>query len=294
MPWTTGDKVMELRARNGAVDVAVETLDGWRRHLSGRNASVLSFFSFLTIFPLMLAATTILGFVLQDNEELQEDIVDGALADIPVLGQQRANDPSSLTGRVVALLIGLLGALWSSTKAFVGLQGALDDVWEIDVDDRPSMPVQRGKALLGIAIIGAAQVGNVAISSIVQEVDLPAGGRILLVIATATINVVVLATMYRFLTSADPSYRDVWPGAIVAGTVITGLQYFGTWIVTRITQNASDTYGNFALVLGLVTWLGLIAITTIMCAELNAALVRRRSVTAAGRTANEGHLTAVR
>lgn len=294
MPWTTGDKVMELRARNGAVDVAVETLDGWRRHLSGRNASVLSFFSFLTIFPLMLAATTILGFVLQDNEELQEDIVDGALADIPVLGQQLANDPSSLNGSVVALLIGLLGALWSSTKAFVGLQGALDDVWEVDVDDRPSMPVQRGKALLGIAIIGAAQVGNVAISSVVREVDLPAGGRILLVIATAAINVVVLATMYRFLTSADPSYRDVWPGAIVAGIVITGLQFFGTWIVTRITQNASDTYGNFALVLGLVTWLGLIAITTIMCAELNAALVRRRSVTAAGRTANEGHLTAVR
>ncbi len=294
MPWTTSDKVMGLRSKHAMVDVVVETLDGWRRHLSGRNASVLSFFSFLTIFPLLLAATTILGFVLEDNPDLQERIVDGALADIPVLGQQLADDPASLNGSVVALLIGLLGALWSSTKAFVGLQGALDDVWEVDVDDRPSMPVQRGKALLGIAIIGGAQIGSLAISSVVQAADLPAGGRLLLIAGTVIVNIAVVATMYRFLTSADPSYAHVWPGAIVAGIVITALQQFGTYIVTRITENASDTYGNFALVLGLVTWLGLISITVIMCAELNAALVRRRSVAAAGRTADEGHLTAVR
>jgi membrane protein len=294
MPWTTGDKVMALRARSGAIDVVVEMLDGWRRHLSGRNASVLSFFSFLTIFPLMLAATTILGFVLQDNPQLQEDIVDGALADIPVLGQQLANDPASLNGSVVALLIGLLGALWSSTKAFVGLQGALDDVWEVGVDDRASMPVQRGKALVGIAIIGGSQIGSLVLTSLVQAADLPAGSNVLLVIGTVVINIAVLGLMYRYLTSASPSFRAVLPGAIAAGTVITGLQQFGTWIVRRITQNASDTYGNFALVLGLVTWLGLIAITTIMCAELNAALVRRRSVAAAGLTADNGHLTAVR
>ena len=47
-------------------------------------------------------------------------------------------------------------------------------------------------------------------------------------------------------------------------------------IVVRITSNASDTYGQFAVVLGLVTWLSLLAIATIMSAEFNAALMRRR------------------
>ena len=65
MPWTTSDKVMDFRSRHAAIDVLVDTLDGWRRHISGRNASVLAFFGFLSIFPLMLAATTILGFVLE-------------------------------------------------------------------------------------------------------------------------------------------------------------------------------------------------------------------------------------
>ncbi len=81
MPWTTSDKVMQLRERHVAIDVLVDTLDGWRRHISGRNASVLAFFGFLSIFPLMLAATTILGFVLENNPDLQQEIIDGALAD---------------------------------------------------------------------------------------------------------------------------------------------------------------------------------------------------------------------
>ncbi|HSL73234.1 MAG TPA: YihY/virulence factor BrkB family protein, partial [Ilumatobacteraceae bacterium] len=266
----------ELRSKHPAIEVGVDTLDGWRRHISGRNASVLAFFGFLSIFPLLLAATTILGFVLEGNEDLQQRIIDGALADIPVLGQQLQDDPASLSGNIWALLIGLGGALWSSTKAFVAMQLAFDDVWEVDVDHRDAMPKQRGKALLGILFIGGAQVGSIVIAALVNSAGLPDVGRILLVLATVAINVTMIAAMYRFLTAAELTWSDVWPGALVAGVVYTLLQHFGTMIVKSIRDNASDTYGNFALVLGLVTWLSLLAIATIMSAEWNAALVRHR------------------
>ena len=140
-------------------------LDGWRRHQSGRNASLLSFFSFLSIFPLLLVATTILGFVLQNNEDLQQRIVDGALENIPVLGQQLADDPTSLEGNVWVLIVGLLTALWSATKAFVGFQVAQDDIWEIPIDDREGMHVQRGRAVLGLVIIGVSQIGSLALTA---------------------------------------------------------------------------------------------------------------------------------
>jgi len=276
MPWTTSDKVMAMRSRHPAIDVFVDMLDGWRRHLSGRNASVLAFFGFLSIFPLMLAATTILGFALEGNEDLQQRIIDGALADIPVLGQQLEADPTSLTGNWWALIIGLGGALWSSTKAFVGLQGALDDTWEVHVDHRDAMPVQRGKALLGLVFIGAAQVATIAISATVNAADLPGLGRLALLLASVVINIVVIAAMFRYLTAAETTWQDVWPGAIASGIAFAVLQYFGTAIVDRIQEGASDTYGQFALVLGLVTWLSLLAIASLMSAELNAALVRRR------------------
>jgi uncharacterized BrkB/YihY/UPF0761 family membrane protein len=276
MAWTTSDRVMELRSRHVAIDLFVDTLDGWRRHISGRNASVIAFFGFLSIFPLLLAATTILGFVLEGNEELQQRIIDGALADIPVLGQDLQEDPTSLSGSWWALIIGLGGALWSATKAFVAIQGAQDDVWEVGVDHRDAMPKQRGKALLGILFIGAAQVGSVVITAIVNAAGLPVGGRLALLAATVAINIAVVAAMFRFLTAADPTWQDVWPGAVIAGVIYSALQYFGTGIVRQISQNASDTYGQFAVVLGLVTWLSLLAIASLMSAEFNAALVRHR------------------
>ena len=64
--------------------------------------------------------------------------------------------------------------------------------------------------------------------------------------------------------------------AVIAGLLYSALQYFGTGIVREITNNASDTYGQFALVLGLVTWLGLLSIAALMSTEFNAALVRHR------------------
>lgn len=276
MAWTTSKRVMRLRRRSETVDIVVETLDGWRRHLSGRNASLLAFFTFLSIFPLMLAATTILGLLLQNDEDLQRRIVNGAISEIPVLGSQLREDADSLNGSVWVLIGGLLGAVWSSTKAFVGLQGALDDVWEVDIDDRAGMPVQRGRAIVGILILGAAQIGNIVIATAVDAAGLPGISQFLIALPTVLLNIVVLAAMFRFLTSADPSWRDVWPGSIVAGIAFSVLQQFGPRIVDRVTENASDTYGTFAVVLGLITWLSLVAISALMAAELNAALVRRR------------------
>ncbi len=276
MPWTTSDTLMDLRSKHPSIEIGVDTLDGWRRHLSGRNASVLAFFGFVSIFPLLLAATTILGFVLQDNEELQQRIIDGALADIPVLGQQLQNDPTSLNGSVWALVIGLAGALWGATKAFAALQAALDDVWEVEVDHRASLPAQRAKALLGILIIGGAQIASIALATLVNAAGLPNAGRVVLTLANVAVNIGVLGLMYRFLTAASPTWRDVWPGAVTAGVLYTLLQYFGTDITRRIIENSSDTYGQFALVLGLITWLSLLAIASIMSAELNAAIVRHR------------------
>lgn len=277
MAWTTSDVVMRQRERFVAVDVIVDTLDGWRRHISGRNATVLSFFGFLSIFPLMLAATTILGLVLQNNKELQERIINGALDSIPVLGPQLQEDPTSLSGSWWVLIVGLAGALWSATKAFNAMQVAQDDIWEISIDHRDPMPKQRLKSLLGLVLIGAAQIGSLVLTTLVNAAGFPVISRLLLMLATIAINITVLAAMFRYLTAAVPQWADVWPGAVVAGISYTLLQYFGAGIVRRISDNAGSTYGPFAVVLALITWLSFLAISALMSAEFNGALMRRRA-----------------
>jgi uncharacterized BrkB/YihY/UPF0761 family membrane protein len=281
MAWTTKPKVMKLRQRSSVIDVVVETFDGFRRHLTGRNSAVLAYYGFLTLFPLLMAATTILGFVLEGDPELQADIVDSALSQIPVLGAD-LEPGSTIDGNWWALVLGLGFALWGSLKAFVAIQSALDDTWEIPVDDRASGAVQRVKALVGVAVIGLGQIGAVALAALVSEAGLPQIGQILITLGGLVLNIIVVGTMYRYLTSRSSSWGLVWPGALFTGVLYTVLQFVGTTIVANTLDDAESVYGTFAATLALLSWLSLHALISLFGAELNAALVRRRDGIEAG------------
>lgn len=158
MPLTDNPKVTDMRRRSAFVDVVVETLDGMRRHQTGRNAAFLTYYGFLTLFPLFLAASTIVGFVLESRPELQDDLVGSAVDQVPFIGDEIAS--GAITGSWLALLIGLGAALWGSMRAFIGLQLAYDDTWEVPIDDRAKFVTKRLRALVGICVIGLAQVGR--------------------------------------------------------------------------------------------------------------------------------------
>lgn len=267
MAWTDHPKVTALRRRNRIVDVVVETLDGFRRHLTGRNGAVLTYYGFLTLFPLFLAATTILGLLLESKPEWEDELVGSAVESVPFIGDQIARGQIGTSW--LALVIGLTAALWGSMKAFVGLQVAYDDAWEIPLDDRAGFVPQRTRALIGLAVIGAAQVGTVVLASLVGEAGLPRLGQVLLVAGGLAINVGVAAAMYRFLTSAVTSWSTVWPGAIFTGCIYTVIQMFGTQLTTQLAK--SEKYGELGSVLALLSWLSLHAIVNLFGAEINAA-----------------------
>jgi YihY family inner membrane protein len=288
MPWNDNDKVMAIRRQVTVIDVVIGTYEGFKRHLTARNVAVLAYYGVLTIFPLMMAATTILGFALEGNPELQEDIIDSAISQIPVVGDQIEANAGQISGSYWALIIGLAVALWSSMKAFVGLQMALDDTWEIPVLERDKMPKQRLRALVGIIVIGLAQVATVVLAGVVAQAGLPAISNVGITIGTAVINAGVTATMYRYLTSRTVTWGEVWPGAIFCAVLFTVLQFAGTKIMTDALDSAEQVYGTFAGLLALMTWISLYALISLIGAELNAELVRRHS----GRPAEDVDITA--
>jgi len=276
MPWSTHPRVMSVRRRSRVVDVAIETLDCFRRHQTGRNAAVLAYWGFLSVFPLLLAATTILGFVLEGNEGLRDDIVDSALSQIPVVGSTIEANAGDLEGNTWALVIGLLTALWASMKAFIGVQAAFDDVWEVDIDARANIAVKRLRALIGLIAIGLAQVATVVLSGIAGAAEITALSKVLIVAGALAINIAVVATVFRFLTAAPVTWTMVWPGALFSGVLFTALQLVGTVVVSRMIADAGEIYGTFASMLALMSWFSLHALISLYGAELNAALERRR------------------
>lgn len=275
MPWTEYPRVVAVRRRFMPADVVARVADGFGRHITGRNAAVLAYYGVLTLFPLLMAATTILGFVLEGRPGWQDAIVDSALAQIPVVGDKIEDNAGDIGGNWVALAVGLGGAIWGSLRAFLATQTAFDDIWEVPVNRRANPIVARGRAMIGVAAIGSAQIGNVALASIVGYSGLPRLGQVAITFGGLAANVFVLATMYRFLTQRKPGWVEVWPGAVFGGVVYTVLQFAGTNIMTRAFDSAESVYGEFAALLALMTWISIHALIALVGAELNAAVFAR-------------------
>jgi membrane protein len=264
--------VVALRQRSRFADIAVRALEGYRRHRSGRNAALIAHFGFLSVFPLFLAFATVLGLILHSHTSFREHILGSAMEQLPFVGQQIATDPTGLRGSTVVLALGLAAAIWAGMKAFVAVHGAFDDVAEEPLDDRADAIRTRLRALLGMAYVGAAQVGGAIIASIVGATGTPVVGKVLLVAGTALVDGTILLLSYRWLRTNRPPWRSQLPGAVIGGVLFALLQLVGVALVGRQIANASPVYGTFASVIGLLFWLSLHAIIALAGAELNAVL----------------------
>jgi uncharacterized BrkB/YihY/UPF0761 family membrane protein len=125
--------------------------------------------------------------------------------------------------------------------------------------------------VVGVGLLGATTIGQ--LGPIFDEI--PRGAASALFIANIVINILVTGAAFRVLTARKLSLDEIVPGAVIAGLAYFALQRFGAAVVTRA-ANASDTYGVFAVVIGLLSWFYLLAQFTVVAAEVN--VVRTRAL----------------
>ena len=257
-----------------AIPVAVFKKFGDDR--AGRHAALIAYYGFFSLFPLLLVLVSVLGFALQNDPSLRERILDSALSQFPVIGQQIEHNIGALTGSFVTLAVGLATALWSGIAVISATQGAMDEVWDVARRDLPSFVRSKLRALLGLVVIGTFLVIAALLAGVGADGgSLGVGLRIAAFLATIALNIAVSAGVFRILTIADVGWRDVLPGAVMAGLGWFVLLALGSWLVDHQVRNASHVYGLFAVVIGLLGWVYLGAQLMLFAAELNVVLKRR-------------------
>jgi YihY family inner membrane protein len=264
------DRFQRRRAWS-AVPVAVLKKFGDDR--GGRWAALIAYYGFLSIFPLLLAFTTILALVVEGNDELQSRILGSALAQFPIVGAEIQENLGALPGSWAALAIGLGLAIWGGIGVVLALGDALDDVWGVPRRGRPGFLRGRLRALAALAVFGALTIGSGVLAGIGATAGAP--GRWLSILGTFAFDLVAIAAAYRYLTIAGVRWREVLPGAAAAAAAWIALLSVGTWLVDRQLRHASDLYGFFGIVLGLLSWMYLGAQVLLLSAELNVVLARR-------------------
>ena len=239
-------------------------------------AALSAYYAFFSLFPLLLAFVSILGFVLEGNPQLREDVIDTALRRVPVIGAELRDDVHPLTGSGIALAVGLAGALWAGLGVTVALDRAFAEIWDVPRLEQPSGLKTRARGLLALFVFGmmliAATVfaGSAVGGGIDEDVQ-----RLLAIAASLVANALVFLVVFTLLTPRRPALRELLPGTALAAVGLLLLQSLGGWFVNRTIKDADATYGVFALVIGLLSWFFLAAHILLIAAEVNVVLARR-------------------
>jgi membrane protein len=262
--------------RHPAIAVPVAVFKRFGEHDGGRLAATVSYYSFFSVFPLLLVFVTVLGIVLRDDPELRQDLVDGALGQLPVIGTQLAGT-EPLPGNGLVLVVGVVTALWAGLGAVGALQHALAVIDDTPAHDRGNFFVKKAReivflVLLAVGLALATLVGNLA-----TVFDLGWLGGTAGIGASLVVDAALLIMMFTVLPSRRRPLRDQLPGVAVGSVLLVALLQLGSFIVRRYITGASDTYGTFAIVIALLSWFYLLSRVVLMSAELNTVLADRLS-----------------
>lgn len=239
----------------------------------GQLAALMSYYGFVSMFPLLLVFVTVLGFVLQGNPRLKQEIVNGTLGHIPLIGDQLRLH--SLSGSGVALAVGLVLTLLGGLAITNVAQLAFNRIWGVPYTRRPDFFMSRVRGLRVLGILALLTiVSTVAGGSLGTAAHGPA--EVIAATAVAFVfNVALFMTLFKLLTACDLRWRQLLPGVLLAAVLWQLLQYLGGLYIAHELKHNGPLYGTFALVLGLLAWLYVGAQLTLLSAEVNVVLDRR-------------------
>lgn len=241
-------------------------------------AALITYYGFLSLFPLLLLLSSVLGFLLEGNPGLRDQILQSALSQFPVIGQQ-LGDPSGLRGSAVAVVVGGVVALYGGLGVAQALQNAMNICWAVPRNKRPNPIRARLKSLLLIATAGLVLIGATVLSALSRQATafgfrVGTGSTVLLVVLSILLNACVLILVFRIGSAHRQTLGHAVPGALFAAVVWQLLQSFGTLYVGHVVARSSATYGVFALVLGLLGWIFLAAVGLVLSVEINVVLAK--------------------
>jgi YihY family inner membrane protein len=256
--------------RHPVIALPVAVFKRFGEHDGGRLAATVSYYSFFSVFPLLLVFVTVLGLVLEDDPELRDELVDGALGQIPVIGTQLAGT-EPLPGSGLVLVIGLVTALWAGLGAVGALQHALQVIADVPAHDRGNFFVKKLREVVFLVLLGVGLAASTLVANLATLFDVGWLAGFAGLAATAVVNAGLLVVMFTVLLVRRPLRRQL-PGVVVGAVLLVALQQLGSFIVRRYIAGASDTYGTFAIVIALLSWFYLLSTVVLLSAELNTVL----------------------
>ncbi|MCU1364880.1 MAG: ribonuclease [Ilumatobacteraceae bacterium] len=248
----------------------------------------IAFYALLALAPALVAVISIYGLV-ASADQVRSQILN-ALSAAPrevralVSTQLESIAASSGATTIIALVIGIMAALWSASAGV----GHLIDALNVAYDEEETRGFVRGKAVAlaftagAVLFVAVAFVVITVLPALIASTGLGAVGRITIGIVRWIVLLagmqLGLAVLYRYGPDRDPAkWRWVSPGALIAAVMwILGSLLFSLYTANFAKYN--ETYGSLGAVVVLMLWLFLTALAVLVGAEINAEMERQTAL----------------
>lgn len=283
------------RERWPALDHVIRAYRRYEGERGNQLAGAVTFFGFLSFFPLLALAFAVAGYAVVIYPEARQQLLEGVRSAIPISG---ALDMRNLAdARQGAGLFGLLGLLVSGIGWVTALRESLHRIWLKDPTGGGNFVVKNLIAVAVLITLGLCLLASVAVSSLATSatrivlgfVELgdsavaSLGLRILSVAVVLLFDMLLFLVMFSQLSGSRQPWRELAGGAALAAVGFEILKLVGTAYVPAV---ASDpVYGTFGLVVGLLVWINLISRLTLFAGSWTAtspASEARHAASAAG------------
>jgi len=250
-------------------------------------AAGIAYFGFLALVPLLLLATALAGFLLEDGEA-QARIVAAVSSALPGLDAAvEAGGPLEALLSTLVRRRGQLGLVGAASLAWVGLRLAASLMAGVEAafgTGRKSGPRVRVRQLEALVLLGVVVLAGLAAVSITSGLLPWLPGPALRVVTFAVgagFDLLLFLVAYRMLLSPD-GWRAGWaqhlPGALLGAAGWSGLKLFGASYVGIRLQSAGAVYGTLAGVATVLVLFYLMARLFLMGALVSAMVEERRGV----------------
>ncbi len=240
---------------------------------AGKLAALISYFAFLSVFPLLIVLATVLSRVLANNPDLANEIVTTAAGSFLSIGATGTVEPLDISG--LALVVAIVVGLWGGLAVANAMQDAMDTVYEVPRTQRAGFIWRVLRSITLLLLVGVGLPASTVLQGVASSAISGVIASVLILILVVCINAMLIAAAFRRATVATTSWRGVLPGAVIAAVAWSLMQALATNLLTQRVAGAESNYGAFALVIGLLFWFFLLAQVTIYCAELNVVLAYR-------------------
>lgn len=265
------ESIRRERARRPWLDHAARAYDRNSEVLGGQLAAAVTYFGFLSFFPLLALSFALVGYVSDVWPQAQDGVTEAVESAFPSLvgsGEGQINIQDVIAAKEGAGLIGLLGLLYAGLGWLDALRDSMRRVFGTE-DVEIGLVKKKVVDVAVLAALGTSLLASLAVSSVataltaylLELVDLDGSLvatallKALSVALALAVDVVIFSILISRLSGARLPWRQVRSAALVAAVGFEVLKLFGTFLIANTTSN--PLYATFGVVVGLLVWINL-------------------------------------